>query len=495
VRIRTSVRIGAGLVLALQLAAGATQEAEAQALPEGFSITDVSGPLDGDATTFALLPDERILVGNQFSGRVQVIVDGALQTDPIFEVPNLRTSNEQGLLGIAVDPDFPDSNYVYLFHSLLSSVNRVSRYTIEGDLLDPRSDNLTIDEGSERTLIEFQDLRFNHNGGTLRFGSDRTLYISHGDDADISLVQNLTNLFGAILRINRDGSVPADNPAFDPEPDGARAEIFAFGLRNPFRFAVDPLTDELFIGDVGPEDVEELNISRGGENFGWPSYLAADPYRSQIPLATSEQTLPIHSYQHVGGMRSVIALLTYRQRDYPNDASFPPEYEGVHFFADFYAGPMRYLRSSQDGGWTAVEFANGFTRPVDAAIASDGGVYILEYGRSIRKIVYTGAGVGSEHDPDVPGEPLNLTQNYPNPFNGDTQFAYNLSAPSQITVSVFDVLGGHVMTLYEGIQRPGRHTLSWNGRDRFGLPVSTGVYFYRVDAGERSSSKAMSVAR
>ena len=467
----------------------------AQTLPEGFSVMEVSGPLDGDATTFALLPDERILVGNQFSGRVQVIVEGALQTDPIFTVPNLRTSGEQGLLGIVVDPDFPDSNYVYLFHTRPESLNRVSRFRIEGDLLDATSANLTIDENSGRTLIEFQDLRSNHNGGTLRFGSDKTLYISHGDDADMNLVQDLTNHFGAILRINRDGSVPADNPAFDPEPDGARGEIFAFGLRNPFRFAVDPLTDELFIGDVGPQDVEELNISRGGENFGWPSYLAGAPYSPQVPLATSEQTLPIHSYRHVGGMRSVIALLTYRQRDYPNDASFPPEYEGVHFFADFYAGPMRYLRSNQDGGWTAVEFANGFTRPVDAAIAADGGVYILEYGRSIRKIVYTGTGVGSEHDPDVPGEPLNLTQNYPNPFNGDTQFAYNLSAPSQITVSVFDELGGHVMTLYEGVQRPGRHTLSWNGRDRFGLPVSTGVYFYRVDAGERSSSKAMSVAR
>ena len=90
-------------------------------------------------------------------------------------------------------------------------------------------------------------VNYNHNGGTLRFGSDKTLYISHGDDANNHLVQDLTTLNGKILRINRDGSIPINNPDFPDEPNGKRDEIFAFGLRNPFRFSIDPSTDRLFI--------------------------------------------------------------------------------------------------------------------------------------------------------------------------------------------------------------------------------------------------------
>jgi glucose/arabinose dehydrogenase len=180
-------------------------------------------------------------------------------------------------LGIAIDPDFPQEPYIYLFHTYDGSPdsNRVSRFTIEGDLDDPNSDNLTIDAQSQLILIDDMPAENNsHNGGTLRFAPDKTLLVSHGDDQNRSQVQKLENLKGKILRINRDGTIPSDNPTFPSEPQNKRPEIFAFGLRNPFRFCVDPKTAKLFIGDVGQSSREEIDLgsASGGENFGWPRY-------------------------------------------------------------------------------------------------------------------------------------------------------------------------------------------------------------------------------
>ncbi|MCH7674850.1 PQQ-dependent sugar dehydrogenase, partial [candidate division KSB1 bacterium] len=342
-----------------------------QTLPEGFSVIEINDALARNDIGFALLPDEqRILIINYQTGEVKLITNGILKSQPLLTVPDLIFSAEQGLLGIALDPDFPDSNYVYLFHTRKDSTNNVSRFTLEGDLNDPNSDSVSIDLGSQVILIQMPDTLSFHNGGTLRFGGDKTLYISHGDDGKKYLVQDLTTLHGKILRINRDGSIPEDNPIFPSEPDEKREEIFAFGLRNPFRFSIDPETDQLFIGDVGLSMREELDLSLGGENFGWPRYEGNQLLDSEAPLSPPDPVFPILDYPHVPGSVSVIALLTYRQKDFPNDFSFPEPYEGTFFYADFFRGPILNLRSDSMGGWTSVEFASGFRNPVDAALGS-----------------------------------------------------------------------------------------------------------------------------
>ena len=361
----------------------------AQTVPVGFSIINVNTNLDDDAVGFALLPDDRIFVVNQFSGQVRLIVNGVLKTDPLLTVPELQTSSEKGLLGIAVDPDFPNQPYVYLFHSHNSSTNRVSRFTIEGELQDPTSDNLTIDVNSQFTLVDDMPANAgNHNGGTLRFGSDQTLYISHGDDANSSLVQDLTTLNGKILRINRDGTVPADNPTFPDEPQEKREEIFAFGLRNPFRFSIDPETNELFVGDVGQVSREEFDLSTGGENFGWPRYEGSLDFNTNATLIQPEPIFPIWEYSHLPGSNSGIALVAYRQMNFPNDWSFPEEYDGSYFYADFYQDWIRNIRPDGEGGWTSLDFGTGFSLPVDGVLASDGSFYLLEYGQALKRIVY-----------------------------------------------------------------------------------------------------------
>jgi glucose/arabinose dehydrogenase len=363
-----------------------TTSAWSQTLPDGFTLTSVNASLDDYAVGFAILPDGRILVVNQFSGNVDIIVNGVLTLD-IFTMPDLGEGSEKGLLGIAIDPDFPESPYVYLFHSHNSNTNRVSRYPLSGDLTDPSSNDLTF--GEQDLLVDDMPANAtNHNGGTLRFGSDKTLHISHGDDANSSLVQNLATLNGKILRINRDGSIPDDNPFFDTE--GARQEIFALGLRNPFRFSLDPETDDLIIGDVGQNSREEVSVSTaGGENFGWPRFEGTATYNENVDLlAGTTHTPPVYDYPQVLPSHSVISVAAYRQKNYPSDASFPPQYDGAYFFADFYDDWLQYLVPDGVGGWSSNDFGTGFDNIVDGALGADGSIYLLEFGSRIVKIEY-----------------------------------------------------------------------------------------------------------
>lgn len=172
-----------------------SQDAFAQVVPPDFILMNINTNLDNDAIGFALLPDERILVVNQFSGTVDLIVNGKLKSSSLLTVPNLEAVKEKGLLGIAIDPDFPGAPHIYLFHSYTGTTNRVSRFTVEGDLADPNSENLSIPANSQLTLLDDMPAENDiHNGGTIRFGSDKTLYISHGDDAHARSCSGFNNL-------------------------------------------------------------------------------------------------------------------------------------------------------------------------------------------------------------------------------------------------------------------------------------------------------------
>ena len=366
----------------------------AQSVPVNFAIVDINSNLDGDAIGFDLLPDGRILIISQFSGQVKLVVNGNLKSTPLLTLSNLANRLEKGLLGIAVDPDFPTQPFIYLFHSYAGEPdsNRVSRFTVEGDLSDPNSDSLTIDPSSQFTLIDDMPAENDyHNGGTIRFGTDKKLYISHGDDGNRNLAQDLTTLNGKVLRLNSDGTIPLDNPVFPNEPQGKRDEIFAFGLRNPFRFSIDPQTNQIFLADVGQDSSEEINLfsNMGGENLGWPRYEGTLDFDVNAILSPPAPVFPIWEYL-LSGQNSVIGLVAYRQQNFPNDFSFPSEYDGNFFYADFYHDEIYNLRPDGSGGWINISFATGFSNLVDGTLGSDGSLFILEYGRSIKKIVYLG---------------------------------------------------------------------------------------------------------
>jgi len=178
--------------------------AAAANLPAGFTEAQVATGL-GNPTAMAFAPDGRLFVTEQ-AGRLRVIKNGALLATPFLSV-TVSAVGERGLLGVALDPNFATNNYVYVYYTATTPAihNRVSRFTANGD---------TALAGSETAILELNDLSgaTNHNGGAMHFGPDGKLYIAVGENAHGANAQSLSNLLGKMLRVNADGSIPADNP-------------------------------------------------------------------------------------------------------------------------------------------------------------------------------------------------------------------------------------------------------------------------------------------
>jgi len=302
----------------------------------------------------AFAPDGRLFVCQQ-GGALRVIKGGVLLTTPFVSL-TVNASGERGLLGVAFDPAFASNNYVYVYYTAASPNihNRVSRFTASGDVALP---------GSEVVLLDLEPLgATNHNGGAIHFGPDGKLYVAVGENAVPSNAQSLDNRLGKVLRLNADGSIPADNP-FYATAAGPNRAIWALGLRNPFTFAFQPLMGTMFINDVGANNWEEINDGVRGANYGWPDTEGSttDP-RFESPL---------HAYPHADGC--AIAGGAFHHLAKPQ---FPFQYWGAYFYADLCGGWIRARRS--DGGVT--EFASGISQPVDLKLADDGSLYYLARG-------------------------------------------------------------------------------------------------------------------
>lgn len=231
-------------------------QALAATVPPGFSETLVpSGLSNPTAMTFA--SDGRLFVCLQ-GGQVRVIENGTLLAVP-FVTLTVDSSGERGLLGLAFDPNFSTNHYVYIYYTAttLFTHNRVSRFVANG---------IIAVAGSETAILDLDPLgATNHNGGALHFGIDGKLYIGVGENAASANAQSLNNLRGKILRINADGTIPADNP-FITQTTGVNWAIWALGLRNPFTFAFEPLSGRLLINDVGQNVYEEVDEGFAGFN-------------------------------------------------------------------------------------------------------------------------------------------------------------------------------------------------------------------------------------
>src|SRR5690349_14729830 len=211
---------------------------------------------------FGFAPDGRLFVCEQ-AGRLRVIKNGVLLSTPFLTVP-VDASGERGLLGVAFDPSFSSNHFVYVYYTATSPAvhNRISRFTASGDVAAA---------GSEKVIFELDNLSSatNHNGGALAFGPDGKLYAAVGENANGANAQTLSNVLGKMLRINKDGTIPTDNPFFTTASGKNRA-IWALGLRNPFTFAFDDASGLLFINDVGQDTWEEIDDGVAGANYGWP---------------------------------------------------------------------------------------------------------------------------------------------------------------------------------------------------------------------------------
>jgi glucose/arabinose dehydrogenase len=333
----------------------------AASLPVGFSETQFggAGANMSSPTALAFAPDGRLFVCQQ-NGSLRVIKNGTLLGTPFLTV-SVNASGERGLLGVAFDPNFASNQFVYVYYTTSAAPvhNRVSRFTANGDVALA---------GSEVILLELDNLSgaTNHNGGALHFGPDGKLYIAVGENASPANAQSLSNLLGKLLRINADGTIPADNP-FLAQTTGRNRAIWVLGLRNPFTFNFQPGTGRMFINDVGQNTTEEINDGAAGLNFGWPNCEG----NCNPPNANFAN--PIFSYQNDASTCAITGGTFYN----PAVQLFPAEYAGKYFFADYCAGWIRVLNPATN---TASGFATGLSSCVDLQVGPDGALYYLQRG-------------------------------------------------------------------------------------------------------------------
>ena len=348
-------------------------EAAFPALPSVERLVWLTHPPGDDSALYALSQSGVI---HRFENRADV------DSSSIALDISSRTlsSGEQGLLGLAFHPQFASNRLAYLYYSVASPArSRISRMTVNGDG--------SFDAASETVILEVNQPFSNHNGGHIAFGPDGLLYIGLGDGGSggdpEGHGQNTQTLLGSMLRIDVDNSsgarpyaIPADNPFADGA--GGQPEIYAWGLRNPYRWSFDRLTGELWAGDVGQNAYEEISIIQRGGNYGWNRLEGTHCYPSD-PCDSSGTVLPVAEYGRAAGT-SVTGGVVYR-------GSAIPGLRGRYLFGDFVdrrvwavdrdAGEVTAADAVLDAGFNI----SGFSEDVD------GEVFVLNYGGSIHRVL------------------------------------------------------------------------------------------------------------
>jgi glucose/arabinose dehydrogenase len=345
------------VMIAITFAAPSTVSA-ATVLPTGFTDTQwVSGLARPYQMDFA--PDGRLFVSQQ-GGRLRVIKNGVLLSAPFVTVA-VDARGDRGMIGVAFDPAFATNHFVYVYYTAPTPAphNRVSRFTAAGDVAVA---------GSEKVLIELPNLgtEIIHNGGSIHFGSDGKLYIAVGDNVQHLVAQSMTSLLGKMLRLNKDGTIPTDNPFFGTAT-GAFRSIWALGLRNPYTFGVQPGTGRIFIDDVGAKTWEEIDDGVRGANYGWPT--------TEGPTTDPRFKSPLFAYNHgtTATTGCAIAGGTFYN---PAVQQFGANYVGKYFFADACGGWIHVLDPANPK--TAQSFLTGSTGLIDVKVGPDGSLYYLQ---------------------------------------------------------------------------------------------------------------------
>jgi glucose/arabinose dehydrogenase len=344
-------------------------------------MTDLTRPLyvtnAGDGTN-------RLFVMQQ--GGVIFVMDGADTsvfldlTEKVTWDANGDGYTERGLLGIAFAPDYAESGRFYVNYTDRAGNTVIARYTVSAD---PN----VADADSEEILIQVEQPFPNHNGGELAFGADGFLYIGLGDGGaandPLGAGQNLGTLLGKILRIDVSAesgySIPESNP-FVSIAD-ARGEIWAYGLRNPWRFSFDSETNDLYIADVGQNEFEEVNFqagdSAGGENYGWVAFEANARFNASVEAINP--IMPVAEYSHGAAGCSVTGGYVYR-------GEALPELQGVYFYGDYCSGRIWSLYRDATGNWVNELFLETGFSISSFGLDEAGELYVVNYNGEVLRL-------------------------------------------------------------------------------------------------------------
>jgi glucose/arabinose dehydrogenase len=477
--------------------------APASVLPPDFVDETLVQGLN-DAISMAFLPDGRLLFTERVTGRVRMIVNNHVaSTDPAVTVPDVDSSNdERGLQGIAVDPRWPAFPFVYVCFTKTGSVIQLVRYTASGTLSGANAEDLTL--GSPYVVMgNLPDIVATHNGLGLRFGTDGRLLFSLGDDRAPCSAQVPGILVGKLLRLDvtrlpSGGGgpppyallIPNDNPFVGA--DSLASLVYAYGLRNPWRFHVDPVNGAVLLADVGEDLYEEVDEIFPGENYGWP--FREGPLVESAPTCGPDNggyAPPIFFIDHTTGWAAILTATVYRPTPTGN-RDWPASYWGNLFLLDHYVGGLRRFERSGSswapapfipGQANALDWGAGFSFTTDWLVGPDGSLYWIKRwdstgntaNASFGRIRYTGPPVSVEPQA-VAGRTLTAA---PNPFAGSVELGWRVADMGPVSIGIFDVAGRRVRRLRdESGGREGR--LTWDGRDESGLRLAPGLYLARL---------------
>lgn len=356
----TLLAVGAALLLSWSAAQGVRLVPVAAGFSQPTAIAHAG---DGSGRLFVV----------EQGGLIKVVRGGQVQAQPFLDVRDLtRAGGERGLLGLAFDPQFRGNGRLYVNYTDTNGDTVIARYTARGDRANP---------DSAAVLLRIEQPYANHNGGQLAFGPDGMLYVGTGDGGSAgdpqNNGQNLNSLLGKLLRLDVRGdkyAVPRDNPFVNR--GGARGEVWAYGLRNPWRFSFDRESGDLFIADVGQNQLEEINFqpraSKGGENYGWRLKEANACFNPDSNCEEGRDLVdPVLQYGHAQG-NSVTGGYVYRGRALP-------DLVGKYVYGDFGSGTI-WVGERSGNRWTSRRLLDTDHNISTFGQSEAGELYLADYG-------------------------------------------------------------------------------------------------------------------
>ncbi len=401
----------------------ATQRSLAVAgtLPAGFTQDIVAAGLS-NPTAFAFLPDGRILIA-QKSGIVRIWKNGTVLSTPFLDIRSqVNDYTDRGLIGLAVDPNFSSNGHVYVLYVYEHNATdytgpksgRLARYTASGDTASPASESVVLGSlvgpGCDSYPADADCIPeewIGHSVGNVKFASDGSMFVTIGDASNWNTVndpalraQDIDSLAGKVLRISPTGAGLPSNPFWNGNPDAHRSKVWAYGVRNAFRFNIRPSNGTLYVGDVGWNTTEEVSVVPAGANLGWPCYEGALQQSGYAGKAVCQSLYlqgpsavqaPLTEYAHGGQGAAVVGGAFY------TGTAYPAAYQGAYFYGDYAQGSIKYLTVSGSDTLTGgpTTFGSGLEAPVDIELGPDGNLYYLSITTGeLRRITYTGGAQG-----------------------------------------------------------------------------------------------------